>query len=298
MEDVLKIFKLFTHLMKCLGISCINIDTKSRNFLTASKSYNLLSNLTLIVVTATIALNAKKLKIQEEGKELFILAFIDLIYFYTPHINTLFIIVVFKWKEDQLLNLFRKLWKCVNIYKNYPNITIRISFLKKIFVFFITDFLLYNFVFLLARFGYPYFKKGQFDVWLVVVWCFFIYNYLLKYFTEIFYCVIISLIGNLFEDANNKLLNVYKNGTISDIRNVLRQHQTLCEISRNVSKVFSLQLLFLIGTHFKIIFINAFLLYADFGTNIQLSSLFLGSIICIKLYFCVYVSSKYVVQVI
>nr|XP_015837601.1 PREDICTED: putative gustatory receptor 28b [Tribolium castaneum] len=100
----------------------------------------------------------------------------------------------------------------------------------------------------------------------------------------------VYLISDLFDNVNKKL------STINNTRKILRLHQILCEICRSLNKVLSLQLLFLIGTHFKIIFINAFLLYADFGTNMQLASLYIGSAVCIKLYFCVYVSNRCLTQ--
>ncbi|CAH1373367.1 unnamed protein product [Tenebrio molitor] len=102
----------------------------------------------------------------------------------------------------------------------------------------------------------------------------------------------VHLIIHFFEEAHQRFAQASKTGMIEDVRNILRMHQELCDVVRQLNEIFSLQLLFLIGTYFKIIFINVFFFYADFGTNIQLTSFYYTSVNCIKLIFCVYSCNK------
>jgi hypothetical protein len=294
-RHLVKMFNFFSKLMKILGISSINVCVENNSY-KCSRKFNIISNIILITLAAIMFLNREKLFGSEEKKETFILSLVDVIYFLTPHMNTIFILTTFKIKQKQIVRIFKNFCKFVNDFENHSVVKIA-QFLKKAIVIFVVDMVLYNFVFILPRFGYSWIQNGTFDIWLVVIYLTFNYNYILKSFVEIFHSVMVHLIIHFFEEAHQRFAQASKTGMIEDVRNILRMHQELCDVVRQLNEIFSLQLLFLIGTYFKIIFINVFFFYADFGTNIQLTSFYYTSVNCIKLIFCVYSCNKCAQQV-
>lgn len=294
-------FKVLLIVFCFLGIMHIKIDDKRLNF-SYSKTYSFFSKLGLGIVVILMIYNLESLSPSVRNIERFnqytllILAWIHL---YVPTVSFFIIMCAYKSNEGLIVENLNRLVKFGSTFRRHLSSS-KQEYLSIISIGLLLEVIVYNLAFFVPSFAFSQ-KEEIFNLHHIIYILFHNFRLLVFISVEIFHFVFLVLLTSGFSYADDHLKKSSILEDLGQIRVCLKMHQQLCDICRQINKSFSLQLLFLIGHHFLIVFFHIFGLYSEIvykkQTELGISGLYVLVEISAKLYFYTFISNRVVNKV-